>query len=245
MQTDETRVPVLNPTLRKTKSGRLWVFVGDRNPPMTVYDYRPDTTRVGPAEILKNYRGFLQADAANVFDGLYVPDTITEVGCLAHARRYVHDARTSAPTRAAFALARIAGCYAVEHEANQWIAQHQLPGEAADHTLRVSSRSLSPSLSRLRPRRRNPNWMDDFSKPTSRHRTHPVCGVLHRTDTSNKTPRVARRRRRRREFAERTQSYSFKSCGRWSPTRSKRWRDRYGDGGTRPVPVAAMIGNAR
>src|SRR6185437_16256379 len=33
VQTDETRVPVLQPGLQKTKSGRLWVYVGDRNHP--------------------------------------------------------------------------------------------------------------------------------------------------------------------------------------------------------------------
>src|SRR5262249_46455968 len=77
----------------QTKSGRLWVYLGDRDHPFTVYDYRPDKARDGPAAILTGFTGFLQADAANVFDGLYVPGSITEVACWAHARRHFHDAR--------------------------------------------------------------------------------------------------------------------------------------------------------
>jgi hypothetical protein len=147
VQTDETRVPVLDPTIEKTKSGRLWVYVGDREHPLTVYDYRPDKARAGPAEILKNYRGVLQADAANVFDGLYVPDTITEAGCQAHGRRYFHDARTSDPARAAVALATIGGFYAVEDEANRRITAQNLSGDEADALrLRLRHEKTKPQL---------------------------------------------------------------------------------------------------
>lgn len=147
LQTDETRVPVLDPKLDKTKSGRLWVYVGERNHPLTVYDYRPTKARDGPAQILKNYKGFLQADAANVFDGLYVPDTITEVGCQAHARRHFHDARVSDPARATYALAQIAGFYAVEDEANELIAEQKLSGDEADAVrLRLRREKTKPKL---------------------------------------------------------------------------------------------------
>ena len=75
VQTDETRVPVLDPDRKQTKPGRLWVFVGDRDHPHTVYDYTATKARDGPAAILKNYR------AANVFDGLYRPGDIVEIAC--------------------------------------------------------------------------------------------------------------------------------------------------------------------
>jgi hypothetical protein len=104
VQTDETRVPVLQPGSKQTKPGRLWVFVGDRDHPHTVYDYTPTKARDGPAAILKDYRGFLQADAANVFDGIYRSGAIVEVGCWAHARRHFHDARDSDAARSAEAL---------------------------------------------------------------------------------------------------------------------------------------------
>ena len=81
VQTDETRLPVQEKGNRKTKSGRLWTFVGDRDHPHTAYLYTPTKARDGPAVVLKNYKGFLQADAANVFDGFYLPGDIVEVGC--------------------------------------------------------------------------------------------------------------------------------------------------------------------
>lgn len=132
VQTDETRVPVQEAGRAKTKSGRLWVYVGDRDHPWTVYDYRPDKSRDGPAEILKDFAGFLQADAANVFDGIYLPGAITEVGCWAHARRYVHEARDSDAARSAEAIARIGAFYAIEREATEQIETAHLDGDAAD-----------------------------------------------------------------------------------------------------------------
>jgi len=139
VQTDETRVPVQEPGQAKTKSGRLWVYLGDREHPFTVYDYRPDKARDGPAAVLKHFTGFLQADAANVFDGLYVPGAIVEVACWAHARRHFHEARDSDAARSAEALARIRGFYAIEADAADRIDGAQLDGEAADalrHRLR-------------------------------------------------------------------------------------------------------------
>jgi len=132
VQTDETRVPVLDAGRKQTKSGRLWVFVGDRDHPLTVYDYTATKARDGPAAILKDYRGFLQADAANVFDGIYRPGDIVEVGCWAHARRYFHEARDTGAARAAEALTRIRDFYAVEDDARDAIARQRLIGDAAD-----------------------------------------------------------------------------------------------------------------
>jgi len=146
---DETRVPVQD--IGQTRSGRLWVYLGDRNHPFTVYDYRTTKARAGPAEILRNYRGYLHADAANVFDGLYTPGVIVEVGCWAHARRHVHAALTSDPALAAQALTRIAGLYRVEHAAATEIERQSLTGAAAD-TLRLEHRHRDsrPQLDSLR-----------------------------------------------------------------------------------------------
>jgi transposase len=132
VQTDETRVPVLDPGRKQTKPGRLWVFVGDRDHPHTVYDYTATKARDGPAAILKDYRGFLQADAANVFDGIYRPGDIVEVGCWAHARRYFHEARDTDAARSAEALTRIRDFYRVEDDARDLITRQQLAGGEAD-----------------------------------------------------------------------------------------------------------------
>jgi transposase len=155
VQTDETRLPVLEKGNLKTKSGRLWAFVGDRDHPHTVYHYTATKARDGPAGILKNYKGFLQADAANVFDGIYHPGDIVEVGCWAHARRYFHEARTSDAARGAEALARIGFFYDVEREAKTTIEQQQLDGAQADAwRLKMRQERTLPKL------REFADWLD-------------------------------------------------------------------------------------
>ena len=70
IHTHDTRVPVLDPTLPKTRTGRFWVYVGDARHPYVVYDYTPRRTRDGPERFPKGYRGYLQADAFSGYDGL-------------------------------------------------------------------------------------------------------------------------------------------------------------------------------
>jgi transposase len=154
--TDETRVPVLQPGLKQTKSGRLWIYVGDRNHPYLVYDYTPTKARAGPAEILKNFQGFLQADAANVFDGFYLPGAIVEVGCMAHARRYFYEARDTDAARSAEALTRIRGFYLIEDEARDLITRQRLDGDAADAVrLRLRQERTKEKLAAFAA------WLDD------------------------------------------------------------------------------------
>ncbi len=149
IQTDETRVPVQDPDSDRTKSGRLWVYNGDRDHPGVVYDYTPTRSRDGPAAFLKGYHGFLQADAYSVYDGIYSPKLL-EVGCWAHARRYFYDARDSDIQRAHEGLARIRGLYAVEDEAQVKIAAANLSGAAADALrLELRQQKTAPLLSAL------------------------------------------------------------------------------------------------
>ena len=63
VQTDDTPVPVLDRALPRTRTGRIWTYVGDDGHPYTVYDYTPNRSRDGPEEFLKEFRGYLQADA--------------------------------------------------------------------------------------------------------------------------------------------------------------------------------------
>jgi transposase len=159
VQTDETRVPVQEPGQDKTKSGRLWVYLGDQEHPFTVYDYTATKARDGPAAILKDFTGFLQADAANVFDGLYVPGSITEVACWAHARRHFHEARDSDAARSADALARIGAIYTVEKQATEQIERDRVEGDAADVVrLRLRQEKTIPQLADFA------RWLDEQAK---------------------------------------------------------------------------------
>ena len=119
IHTDDTPVPVQAPGRGKTKTGRLWVYLGDPRNPYTVYDYTPDRSRDGPRNWLNGFRGYLQADAFSGYDGLYVEGDVIEVACWAHCRRRFYDARKSDPTRAHHALAIIRLLYDVERDAKE------------------------------------------------------------------------------------------------------------------------------
>jgi hypothetical protein len=116
VQTDDTPVAVLDPELPKTRTGRIWTYVGEG---ATVYDYTPTRQRAGPEEFLKDYRGYLQADAYGGYDALYLkPERgLVELACWAHARRKFYDARSSDLPGATTALAFIGLLYKVERRA--------------------------------------------------------------------------------------------------------------------------------
>jgi len=119
MQTDDTPVNVLDPSLPRARLGRIWTYVGDRNHPYTVYDYTPTRSRDGPDAFMKEFHGYLQADAYSGYDELYRDRNrnITEVACWAHARRRYFEAQSSDPMRSTVVLAYIRLLYDVEREA--------------------------------------------------------------------------------------------------------------------------------
>jgi transposase len=117
IHTDDTTVPVWDPTLPHTRTGRFWVYVGDARHPYVVYDYTPRRTRDGPEDFLKGFRGYLQADAFSGYDRICAGPGVSEVACWAHVRRKFFESRTSAPVPAHAALARIRQLYKIEHDA--------------------------------------------------------------------------------------------------------------------------------
>ena len=123
---DDTPVPVLQPGLGKTKTGRLWVYVrddrsaGSTEPPAAWYQYTPDRKGEHPQAHLRDFRGILQADAYGGWGKLYASGQIAEAACWAHARRpwwdlYLSTGRAE-DSIAAQALRRIAALYAVEKD---------------------------------------------------------------------------------------------------------------------------------
>lgn len=113
VQTDDTPVAVLDRSLPKTRTGRIWTYVGKQ---ATVYDYTPTRKRDGPERFLKDYRGYLQADAYAGYDKLYDdPERgLIEVACMAHARRKVWEARSSNLLPMSTVLGFIALLYRIE-----------------------------------------------------------------------------------------------------------------------------------
>lgn len=114
IHTDDTTVPVLDKTKESTKTGRLWVYVGDPDHEHIVFDYTPDRSRDGPQDFLKGYKGYLQADAYAGYDALYASHDVIEVACWAHARRKFFDAMKTAAVRSRIALVSIRELYEID-----------------------------------------------------------------------------------------------------------------------------------
>jgi transposase len=123
LHTDDTTVKNLGHDPGATDQAKLWVYLGDREHPLNVFDFTINRKRDGPQQFLKNYRGYLHADAFSGYDGLYLPNpsdgqaAILEVACNAHARRKFYDAKDSDALRAHYALAYYSQLYALERGA--------------------------------------------------------------------------------------------------------------------------------
>jgi hypothetical protein len=153
LHTDDTTVPVRDETKSHHRYGRLWDYIGDALHPGIVFDYTTTHARDGPAEFLKNFKGFLQADAYGGYDGIYTGSNgaIIEVGCWAHARNKFKEADSTDPERVLAAKAWVRKLYDVEDEANASIAKDALTGaEAAALRLRLRQEKAVPLLTSLR-----------------------------------------------------------------------------------------------
>jgi transposase len=119
--TDDTPVKVLDSHLLHARKGRIWPYVGDRHHPAVIYDYTPTRERAGPEAFLDGFRGYLQADAYVAYDSFFTNSDrgLVEVGCWAHARRHVYQAKELDPARMGAVLAYIAQLYAVEKRARK------------------------------------------------------------------------------------------------------------------------------
>ena len=95
--------------------------MGEEQHPLTVFDFTLDHSRDGPSRFLERFRGYLQADAANLYDRLYTQSGrgIIEVACWAHARRKFFEARDKDRLHAETAIAWIRRLYAIETELRQ------------------------------------------------------------------------------------------------------------------------------
>ncbi len=140
LHTDDTTVPVRDESQSSHRYGRLWNYIGDALHPGVVFDYTPTHARDGPADFLRDFQGYLQADAYGAYDGIYAGSNgaIVEVACWAHARNKFRDAQATDPERALAAKAWIRKLYDVEDEAKAESARLGLSGpDAAALLLRL------------------------------------------------------------------------------------------------------------
>jgi transposase len=139
--TDDTIMPMQS--VGKTKSARMWVYVGDQGNPYNVFDFTLNRGRDGPNYFLKDYREVLLADAYGGYNGVVAGNQITRAGCWSHARRKVIDAEKVAPEIAREAVDLIDALFRVERQAKNFSAEERLA---------FRQKHSAPVLAKLRER---------------------------------------------------------------------------------------------
>jgi hypothetical protein len=119
VSTDATGLKVLDPSSpAHIERGTLWCYTGDDRD--VVFRYTPTGAGAsGPWQFLAARRGYIQADAASVFDRLFNGQVASavEVGCWAHARRKFV-ALQDTDCRVAYPLQLIGRLYRIERLAD-------------------------------------------------------------------------------------------------------------------------------
>ena len=160
LHADETPVRQLDPGTGKTRKAYLWAYrnnaLGDR-PPIIVFDYQPGRGGQYPRDFLRDWIGWLMVDEYSGYKALWAGG-VTELGCLAHARRKFFDlhAANQSP-EAAEALSRIGELYALEQSAREVTpaaraalrAQHAVPRLEALHLWLLATRQRAADGSAL------------------------------------------------------------------------------------------------
>ncbi len=143
LHTDATGLDVLDKNHpNNIKRGSLLCHVGDNG--AVFFKYVPNQSKEGPQAILKARIGYICADAAPVYDGVFTrPGSLAiELGCWMHARRYFQKALEAGDLRAAIALKYIKRLYKIEKQATRM-------GADANHRGRLRQKKSKPVLASL------------------------------------------------------------------------------------------------
>ncbi len=122
--TDDTIMPMLS--VGKTKSARMWVYVGDEAHAYNIFDFTLNRGRDGPKYFLRDYEQVLLADGYGGYDGVVAGNAITRAGCWSHARRKLVDAEKVAPEIAREAVGLIGDLFRVERQAKDFSVEPRL-----------------------------------------------------------------------------------------------------------------------
>ena len=142
LHADETPVAMLSPGKKQTHKAYVWAYAATRFAPVqaVVYDFRPSRAGHEARQFLAGWAGKLVCDDYSGYKAGFA-EGITELGCMAHARRKFHDLHVANQSPVAEkALTYIAKLYEIEREAAQL-------GNDARHLLRQNR--ASPVVDKL------------------------------------------------------------------------------------------------
>ena len=131
---DETPVKILNAygtkdIKGKLKQGYVWAYVTPQHSPIkaVVYDFAQGRGSEYPNAFLQGFKGKLVCDGYNGYKPLFGRG-VTEVGCMAHARRKFHELHVTGQSLISIeALELFQTLYAVEREIDEQFERNQTP----------------------------------------------------------------------------------------------------------------------
>ena len=154
LHADETPVQQLAPGNGKTKRAYLWAYRSndlDDGPPIAVFEYHGGRSGEHVRDFLRDWRGHLMVDDYGGYKALFALG-VTELGCMAHARRKFFDLfNANQNPSAAEALRRIGELYAIEAEARE------MSVEQRQHARRDAQKKLTEFKL----------WLDDTRRRTA------------------------------------------------------------------------------
>lgn len=139
VRADETSIKMLG----TTKRAFMWAFLCDEPAPIIAYRFSPSRSGETPVDVLGSSQGALVVDMYTGYNQVTSTGRRTRVACLAHARRHLFEALTTAP-EAREAIDLIRDVYIVEHE-----AKHLGVARTAEHRRMRQARS-KPIMDRLK-----------------------------------------------------------------------------------------------
>jgi transposase len=123
LHADETPVPMLKPGLGRTHKAYLWSYSSSEYDELlaVIYDFAEGRSGHYAREFLHGWTGKLVCDDYSGYKALFEKGRgVTEVGCMAHARRKFHDLyKNHRSDIAAEALRYFAALYNIESEARE------------------------------------------------------------------------------------------------------------------------------
>ena len=152
---DETGLPVLlgkeNSKSKKMHKGYLWGYHNSiKN--LVYFDYQPGRGEKHTIDILKNFKGIIQTDGWHVYEGVVAKQKdITQICCLAHARRKFVEAKPYDKELAEYALTKFGALYKIESDC-------KAQGLSYDEITIVRQREAVPILEELH------KWMKEEYK---------------------------------------------------------------------------------
>jgi transposase len=118
--TDDSPMKVQDRTKAKNiKIGRVWIYRGDDEHPVNMFDYTAGRGRAGPLYFLAGYKGFLLGDCFSGNQALCAETGSIHVACNAHARRYFIKAEPNNKSTCAEILSMYRELFKIESDARE------------------------------------------------------------------------------------------------------------------------------